>query len=452
MNAVGNVAAAVGLIISGLWLALVVATRLWYRYSTCQPLLFRSVRHAARYTTLTESIRAADKRREAVDLFLREFREGNVPVEFLEVPPTLEMPRGWQRRFGEDSVSAAWHASRLRLQLRRDRHLLIERVVDALVCLYRAERITADTLPITVRLDRIPRRAGKGLYPWRAVLMCTHPDELCDSFKQYAIADSIGIGVDVVKARVVSQQRPNDEIDGLGSGTPAPFPSGPSTPIVAHARCQAGADGMLGVVGGLLRQSDDQVFAVTCKHVLSAESHSRTWPTQPATGNNHEYTQDSPDIALLTVPNPCFVKSVEGTTPVAHADISDLEAAVQMETMVVKRPKRDWNRGVVNVAMVSGFKLGKHFYRGIHFQIAPYFFRRFWIMWPLSRRFSVEGDSGSWVINSQSGDWMGIVIGGYQWPNTITIALSSEYVLDAIQNSSLAHGRLHPEAFLREPN
>jgi hypothetical protein len=47
---------------------------------------------------------------------------------------------------------------------------------------------------------------------------------------------------------------------------------------------------------------------------------------------------------------------------------------------------------------------------------------------------------------------MGIVIGGYQWPNTITIALSSEYVLDAIQNSSLAHGRLHPEAFLREPN
>ena len=102
--------------------------------------------------------------------------------------------------------------------------------------------------------------------------------------------------------------------------------------------------------------------------------------------------------------------------------------------------------GVVRFAKVQGVKLGRYFYRGYHFELTPYFTSRFGIYFPLSRSFSVPGDSGSWVLTVGSREWMGIVIGGFDPPNNnMTMALASDYVLEACKRAGLFPSPLVPE-------
>jgi hypothetical protein len=115
----------------------------------------------------------------------------------------------------------------------------------------------------------------------------------------------------------------------------------------------------------------------------------------------------------------------------------DIDLTAERETKVLKFSDSDGVTGMVLFSYVSGFRLGHHFYRGPHFQITPAFYRKFWLTWPLSGRFSSKGDSGAWVVDTETRQWLGMVIGGFPLPNTLTVALSAEHICDAFGRSQL---------------
>src|SRR6266581_8511090 len=132
-----------------LWQLLFFWSRTNIRIAMGYPRFGVVVRNLIPDGTIEDALRAASDRRAKLQAFLNEYGPDRlVRAEFLEVPPGLENPR--LREFATNEAAAAYTAH-LRWQLQDDRYLLLERVVDALVCL-RGETPRIEELSFTVGL------------------------------------------------------------------------------------------------------------------------------------------------------------------------------------------------------------------------------------------------------------------------------------------------------------
>ena len=325
-------------------------------------------------------------------------------------------------------------------QLAESQYLLIERVVDALICFFRARKLTVSEFPTCVYLDSLPgrKRLRLGKFPWRVVMAVSNPLAIKQLFANQSMREWLCIGVDVIPARRIAARPDHEPPEDFSSSSPSLVPQG---------RCTQGQDGLEGTVGGVLRSSLGQSSGVTCRHVLSSTCGSLRWPSFPVRPANNEFTQQSPDAAFINLGSGCFDRPSVHAVSVWVANQSRIERAVMESAKLVKTPRNSAVRGVVKTAYVSGFRLGSYFYRGPHIEIAPYFFRKLGIIWPISRRFSRPGDSGCWVIDNATGAWIGMVIGGYESPHIGTMAIAAHFVTDAYRRLSNSPGSPVAESF-----
>jgi hypothetical protein len=375
------------------------------------------------------SIEACVERRRAVEAHLRQYsREDGIALEFIERPPGSRDVV--LRELRNEDPARFWLISRLRMQLENDQYLLLERVTDALVCLERLGRITPEQFPYLIRLEKSSAGKAENTFPWRVVVACDEPDKVFVHFDNSEMREWLGVGVDFVSRRATRKQTPDER----------PPESNPPTAAEAFGRCSVGNDGLEGTVGGAIEKGG-KVYGVTCRHVLSSRCGSIEWPTPPVRPVSKEFTYDCPDVAFIRLDSGCFDEPGHSRSEIAIPGTqSDLEEAVVRQTRLRKWPQRDTMDGVVVTAVASGFKLGKHFYRGPHFEMTPYFVSRFGISFPVFRRFSKGGDSGSWILEQTSQKWFGMIVGGYEPPVTCSVAISAEYINDAFSRYQMAHG------------
>jgi len=420
-----------------LWLSLIATTHLLYSQRTGGP-GFSFLRERIIPAPSFEISRlAADDRRRRLQAFLNEFREGidGVPIEFIDVPRELKVE---SRRFGQDDSSRFWHASRLFLQLQSDHYLLLERVTDSLVCLQRDGRLKSDDFPISVRLEKKLNWRSQKLLPWRVVIVTTKPRAL----KELILALDIGNWLGIEIAFLRPARRLFRRYGRNSQGDP------PGAVIQPQGRCMLGSDGLEGTVGGVVHDVHNQVYGVTCRHVLSSDCGSLYWPDRPVRPPTHEFTLEVPDVALIGMGSSCFARNNGSRVPATPATQTDIDLAADHESRIHKSPGSDGVRGIVLFSNVSGFKLGNHFYRGPHFQITPAFYRKWGIVWPRSGRFSAKGDSGAWVVNSETRQWLGMIVGGFASPNRLSVALSASHICDAFARSQgAARTPIAPEVF-----
>ncbi len=409
-----------------LWMCLATLSRLINAVRTGQPILGLVRRYRIPSSSGRTSVGAADDRRNRLQTFLAEFADTpGVPIEFIEVPPGLEIRR---REFARDEGSPFWRAARLHLQPENNESLLLERVTDVLVYLERIGDITPEDFPISIRLERRGNARAPRHFQRRVIAETTKPRRLRSLFKQPSIREWLGIGVEFVRpiGLRTTKQRSDSDV--------AP----PEEAVSPQGRCTIGSDGLEGTVGGLIRDNMNGVFGVTCRHVLSSNCGSLYWRGDNIKPRKNEFTQESPDAAFINLGSPCFAGPGVPTLRVLAATQSDIELSMAREIEVRKTPNPDQAAGIVVCAQASGFKLGHHFYRGPHFQITPAFRRKFWLTLPLSRRFSRPGDSGAWVVDPESRRWLGMIVGGLLWPNALSIALCSQYVCEAFRRRHTA--------------
>jgi hypothetical protein len=321
-----------------------------------------------------------------------------------------------------EEAAAYWRAARLHLQLEKDHLLLLERATDALVCLHRAGHLKREEFPISIGVERVPRLVRAGKFPWRVVIVARYPEALRQAFGTVGDSDQgwqewLGIGVDAIRHR----------------GT-TPTTSG----SLAHpfGRCLNGQDGKDGVIGGLIGAPGEPPLGATCRHVLSSVCSSIAWPNPPIRPLNREFTQESPDAAFINVDNPCFGRfegkvaklAVEGRVLSQDA----ITLAARLGSRLRKSPDSDAMDGCVVNSEKSGFWLGDYFYRGPHVEIDLRSYYRFWLRWPLFfryRGFSKDGHSGSWVVDTETRGWVGMIVGITD--RNVSVAIAGHFLADA---------------------
>jgi hypothetical protein len=429
-----------------LWVELLRQARARYRQRIGQ---FGKARRVAPYVNDTTARQAASARRLKIEATLREVNDrGVVFQEFIEVPPDLQIAvNPSAQAFGDDESEPFWHTALLSIQQESDQHLLIERVTDAVVCLERAGFISREQFPSNIRLERLPSGAAGGdKFPWRVVIATDHPEKLEAWLGTRAAREWVGIGIDLVPASLPVAKSINRDRESGDNLRPANPTAG------AHGACRLGDDVMYGVVGGVVLGDDDE-YGVTCRHVVSSECGALVWPGQPVRPPSYVYTQRSPDVAFVNLRHACKPKGVCFVGPerpgekVAALDQTAISTAVDSGALLKKAPADDGTRGVVLAAHVSSFKLKEYSYRGAHVMIVPKFYKQWLLTWPLSRRFSVAGDSGSWVLDAKTGAWLGMIVGGSLPPNTQTYAVAANYVLRAFKLFKKSKSPLRAKVF-----
>lgn len=342
------------------------------------------------YTSYEESSRRAEERRANLRAALADIGDaGYLRREFLEVPPEAG---GVERRFLDDTPTEAFgQMARLRWQLGSEELLLIERLVDAIVVFKRQDAAlkqeqtktaSAEDYPL-VKLEPLDEKAeANGLFPWKAVIETSDPEYFRKRLAP--LQGWLGIGVDLA---------PRREINLTG-------------------RCTVGG-GLEGVVGGMVE--DHEPFLVTCAHVLSSECGSRVIVGNPY-ASVPDGIKNEPDAALIEASTPCFTE-LKGSRKrkFSCADEQIALRSVNSRAKVFKfSPRKKGPAGLIynQVAMFPASNSGPA-YRFPHLEIRPdrtsYLFGI--LKYPISKYFSREGDSGSWVVEESLGIWFGIVIG-----------------------------------------
>jgi len=410
-----TIIATLGAIVS-VWLLLVAVSHFSYRRAFGTERLYKRYRRGLVYTSFSAATEIAAERREEIEGFIREFRERtSLPLEFLEFPPEIRNIR--RREFSENETEGSWLAARLQNELADDRYLLAGRVIDAITCLRRSEQLDEQDTPTSIRLEPLGSGSGvRGLYPWRVIIETTAIDRIRSLLDP--LHDWLGIGIDFA--------------------TPLP--------IFQYGRCEA-PGGSNGVVGGVLTTKMGS-YLVTCWHVLGSECGSQIWP--PPRSTPVQFTDSVPDAALLHTGGPCSITNVSmSTRAVRCMEDREVRRANQGNSKFIKSTERGRHRSRIDFPEVRYFKIGRHEYVGPHVLITTYFVRRFWVYWPLfARRFSNQGESGTWVLDQQSGAWLGMIVGGYEPPLVGTILLSGHHLLDAVGNS--INSGIRPDASVIE--
>ena len=355
---------------------------------------------------MEDALRAVTQRTQEIRLFFQQLdNESGASFEFLEVPPGL---LGVERhRFDREDPARFWHASRLSFELEDDAYLLLERVTDAIVSFARTGALGYSTLPTAIQLERSARSKQK--FPWRVVITALDRENLYALLSNPETSRWCGIDIEI--------RRPNQRTRKQG-------------------RCRQGTDGLEGVIGGVFEDArSGERYGVTCAHVLSSTCPMSFWSGGKPAIAPKEYMAERPDAAFIRgITTTCFGVPPTHEQEVVVATLKDVETHLQNETSLRKTPSSDGTLGVVQQGLGSLFKLDDVTYRGPHFVIAPKFYRQFGLVFPLSRRFSSPGDSGSWVT-TEDGKWLGMIVGAFTSPNTTSLAIHGRHLLNAFSRS-----------------
>jgi hypothetical protein len=196
--------------------------------------------------------------------------------------------------------------------------------------------------------------------------------------------------------------------------------------LQGNGHCKAGQGGLDGTVGGVL-SSVQESLGLSCMHVLSDGCRSLFWPQARPSG---PFTQDRPDAALISILSPCF-GNLSSPTRVDIVDASRLESMVDENTHVVRRSPRGSRDGMVRDIVIAFSLNGGFKYRGPHLAVIPYLESRLRLTLPIwDREFSREGDSGAWVFGEGDSGWIGMVIGGSDYPLTQSYVLPGCLLVD----------------------
>jgi hypothetical protein len=347
------------------------------------------------------ALEVARERRSKIMRFLegREFR-GIVNRRFQE-SPSID-GNAINEEFGENRMAAAVHTAHLRWQLREDRLLLMERLIDAITAFQRSRPDDPELLVTAVLVAHQDNRRPD-TYPWRAVLHTAGTGALVGYLSE--LRDWLGFGIDIA----------------------------PPLPAVPLGSCLgAGSEGQ---VGGLLRATDGSEYAVTCHHVLSGKCGSLYWPPPPNRPAYSDYSAGAVDAALIS-PSACFVQSPPNSHPIACASSADRESFASAKIPITKSPALNRRQGLIlHVVPAVAGATGQQI-RAPHLLIVPTFSKRFGLIWPLfDRAFSVPGHSGAWITDAPANLWFGMVVQGSQPPLTITYALEASFLLDVFNNA-----------------
>jgi hypothetical protein len=362
--------------------------------------------------------RAAAERRQNLSLLLEQFQvslertsEGgprSLPVEFVEVPPTFSAMESRESAI-ESLDERAGQMARLRWQVKADQFLLAERVVDTILASRRyLQGSFSSGLPL-IRLTCFESQlASRGLFPWKVVIETSQPE--ADSSAILQASEWLGIGVDFAQRRRI---RPFGRCEVLG--------------------------GLNGVVGGVLENGNEE-YLMTCSHVLSLNCKSLVHHGTLAPRSNQ------PDAALIRRGNPCF-KLSKKLIACLPADEDLLERIMLKKARIEKRhPDMRPRKGVIR-SRVHSIPLNGNVLRFPHFEVLPWNSKLLRITRIFDSPFSKEGDSGSWVFDVGSGNWLGMVIAGDDYFTTfVAEALPLvDYFTDVLAPSSGLQSVLQPK-------
>lgn len=362
------------------------------------------------------ALRSARERRGMIESTLAEFgvtltleyggegRLAALPFALRETPP--ESSRPGRRELEE--VAAAAQMSWLSWQMHSEELLLAERVVDTVLGVHEemgGRQLDAHFARVHVPLIRLtgpdPALVRKGLFPWKVIIETDNPAAYVGQLRRHS--QWLAIGIDFAPARRVSR---------LGL-------------------CQRGI-GIPGIAGGILR-TQQGTYAMTCNHVLSSSCASVRYWANPARD------ELEPDAALIERENPCF-RTIGADRNVRPADPAIIRDCVIEKTRVEKRGTgARANLGVIRSSHVVGIDLDGDYCRFPHIEVVPADNRPMWLS-PLATSFSRRGESGSWVIETARGSWLGMVIGEDE-RHTATFVATAGPLLDFFERR-MANG--HP--------
>jgi hypothetical protein len=302
--------------------------------------------------------------------------------DFSERPPVVNETSNQAHR--HDPRDAVAREISLQWELGDERRLLAGRAADVVEALVNdaalesgrsVAAILEQTQPVvTVRpLSRLLRAAQPELYSWRVVIQTTDPPFF--QRRMAGLAKWLGIGLDVARG----------------------------APVEPQAGCRR-TDGQVGTVSGAQSRSDGRVYGITCAHVLSPECECAAW------SQNSGASLSGADAALLTSSD-CFRFPGPDARLFEPESHTDWDRLIAEETTVVRLGGGPGNRRGVVLSEAPSFKNGEALCRFPSLAIRPRKFRYGPVPWPLVRRaFSRSGDSGSWIVESNSNRWVGIVV------------------------------------------
>lgn len=308
----------------------------------------------------SQARRRAEERRRFITLYSDELR-----LEIIEAPPGFNV----ERRFLEHAEVAAQRA-RLNSQFDFDELLLAERVIDALIVF---QRHYLDRTPLPA-VHVFPDSSDFG---WKIVLETDFPEK----YKEYLLSlhDWFAIRIDVAPAKQIK-----------------PF-----------GRCAEPFD-KEGVAGGMFLEHSPQNtnrYRVTCSHVV-APACASVFLRSEGEGDQ------TPDVALIKETSRCFNDEKLSKFSSCHpASGIELEVLTKAKSKVTMKRGRKRRAGYI-ASRVRGFPVGDRYYRFPHCMIFPYM-PRILLALPFWRKpFSQGGDSGSWLFEEISGDWVGMLVAG----------------------------------------
>jgi hypothetical protein len=308
---------------------------------------------------------------------IREFldNENINRYEFIETPPNYDSLPTRYFELKEDEI-----AQRIRLewQLQNDYLLIAERIVDAVLFFSRlnnsSKTLRTEGLP-TIKIKLNNKAPGwKKNSRYIAVVETSYIEYYRDLFAE--LEKWFGIPI---------KFEPESEVKLLG-------------------QCQIGGS-FTGLTGGKLT-SGGTVFHMTCEHVLSATCNSVVYRSNSLNGQQ-------PDAALLMDGVPCFNVLPKNSSTLTCATPDDLILFSNQRSPVCKiYPGKNKPIGFIS-CHVCGYSINGVYKRFPTVQIFPKRTRYGLLALPLIKKnFSYEGDSGTWVIEQDTGKWIGMVISG----------------------------------------
>ena len=355
------------------------------------------------YTPLSVAKLRAGERREWLLNILAEYGSETPNRVIEETPFDVESIK--QSNFIESRGERFGQLARLRWQLASDPFLLLERVTDTVLQGLTIEKwgsYEPYTAPIIVRIEPLKSlRITRGLFPWRVIVSSHQSDFFADYLVPFA--NWLGIGVDI-----------DDEPE-----------------IISHlGRCSSGVDGKEGLVGGIVKFDD--TYSLTCQHVISSSCGSLPSCQRNIASPNKIGITNIPDAVLLNLGSPCFEAPESNAETISAATTEWIEYCMVNKLPVFQTHPH--SQGMVSGAVkatISASLIDNQIYRFPQIEINPCRISYLYglIKLPFGKKqFSYPGDSGAWIRDTKTGQWIGMVTAGNN--QGVTYASEASCLLD----------------------
>jgi hypothetical protein len=341
----------------------------------------------------------AEERRKIINSLIGE--NSIMEYEFLESPRNYKVKER-QRIFFENRDEMYGQMARLKWQLNSTEYLLIERLTDLVIILIRDNKESISEYPL-IKLEPIDKfERKKGNFIWKAIIEADNLGLYFDFLFKYK--EWIGIPVELREKKYYTIKQNGHCSNSIEEGT----------------------------VGGHIVYNNVE-YSMTCSHVLAPDCGSVLFRgNRNSTSFNYQnHVYQAPDAALIDINSPCFriTKSNKQFLSIATEQvyITAADNRVVLNKNPESYPKKNGyisNPGTL-MPMVKGTA-----YRFPHVSVRliqkKYLFGL--LKFPMNSHFSVGGNSGSWVIDTNTNIWYGMVIGSDDV--AITYLIQCEPLLD----------------------